>query len=59
METTWPRGITLFIELVIQLSDDNYRPSAIRWVICLSRNDIIFNKARVYSSLHVVFRGTC
>jgi hypothetical protein len=31
---------------------------AMLWVIWLSRNDIVFNKASISSSMHVIFRGT-
>jgi hypothetical protein len=32
--------------------------SAICWAIWLSRNDEVFNRTRLFSSLQVVFRGT-
>ena len=35
-----------------------YHQDAILWAIWLTQNDIIFNCARVSSSLQVLFRGT-
>jgi hypothetical protein len=31
---------------------------AMLWAICLSRNDAVFDKIPIYSSMHVIFRGT-